>query len=247
MRCCTVLEIVPIPQPGSSSSLSLPSSRLSSSSSSSSPSSPSSELTRSLGLSPIAFNISSNVVSGLVVVNPVFSAFLNSSCACSNAVCASSTRFLATAVSLSTYCSIHISIASLLKHCVSCRLPAASFFSDRKLHNAARARTLSGAEPLLPSFAWWRHRVEGFVDLPSLPAGNGERFFSEHWPLYFVLTLLMDKMLDVARYGPHRGKLRLLCRGWYASLTWTKHNLDFDHHWIGNSNANRTSFSVCLM
>jgi len=38
--------------------------------------------------------------------------------------------------------------------------------------------------------------------------------FSEHWPLYFVLTLLIGMMLDVARYGPHEGKLRLLCRVW---------------------------------
>jgi len=38
--------------------------------------------------------------------------------------------------------------------------------------------------------------------------------FSERWPLYLVLTLLLGKMLDVARNGPHGGKLRLLCQGW---------------------------------
>jgi len=68
-----VLEIVPITQPGSSSSLSLPSSVTSSSSSSSSPSSSSSELARSLKLPPITFSFSSNVVSGCVVVDRAFS------------------------------------------------------------------------------------------------------------------------------------------------------------------------------
>ena len=63
---------------------------------------PSSELARSLRLSPKAFNNSSHVVSGLVVINPTFSAFLISSCSYFIAVSESSTRFLATAVSLST-------------------------------------------------------------------------------------------------------------------------------------------------
>jgi len=101
MRYCTDLAIVPITHLGSSSSLSLPPAGSSSSSSSSSPSSPSSELTRSLRLSLMAFNISSNLVSGLVVVNHTFSAFLISFCFCLIDVSASSTRFLATAVSLS--------------------------------------------------------------------------------------------------------------------------------------------------
>jgi len=38
--------------------------------------------------------------------------------------------------------------------------------------------------------------------------------FSDHWPLYLVLTLLLGEMLDDARNGPHGGKLRLLCQGW---------------------------------
>ena len=38
--------------------------------------------------------------------------------------------------------------------------------------------------------------------------------FSEHSPLYLVLNLLLGKMLDIARYRPHGGKLRLLCQGW---------------------------------
>jgi len=102
MRSCTVLEIVAMTQPGSSFSLTLPRTGSSSSVSSASSTSPSSELARSFKLSPMAFNISSNVNSGLVVVNPTFSAFLISSCFCSIAVSASSTLFLATAVSLST-------------------------------------------------------------------------------------------------------------------------------------------------
>jgi len=61
------------------------------------------------------------------------------------------------------------------------------------------------------------------ICLPVMAKG----FFSEHWPLYFVLTLLLDEMLNVARYGPHRGKLRLLCFGWCASSTWTQQNLRF--------------------
>jgi len=38
--------------------------------------------------------------------------------------------------------------------------------------------------------------------------------FSEHWPLYRVLTLLLADMLDVARNGPHWGKLHLLGQRW---------------------------------
>jgi len=40
--------------------------------------------------------------------------------------------------------------------------------------------------------------------------------FLEHSPLYYVLTILLCEMLDVARYGLHGGKLRLLCQSWYA-------------------------------
>jgi len=91
--------IVPITQPGSSSSRSLP---FALSSSSSSPSSPSSELTGSLRLSPIATIISSNVFSGSLFVNPVISACFISSFSCWTAASASSTRFLTPAVSLSS-------------------------------------------------------------------------------------------------------------------------------------------------
>ena len=62
--------------------------------------------------------------------------------------------------------------------------------------------------------------------------------FSEHCPLYIVLTLLLGEMLDVARYGPHGGKLRLLCQGWEVSSIRTKQNQCFDRHFFGNSRAN---------
>jgi len=66
--------------------------------------------------------------------------------------------------------------------------------------------------------------------------------FSEHSPSYHVLTLLLGEMLDVARYGPHRGKLSLLCQGSHVSLTLTKQNLHFDCLFIRNSYANRMSW-----
>jgi len=72
--------------------------------------------------------------------------------------------------------------------------------------------------------------------------------FSEHWPLYGELTLLLGKMLDVARYGPHGGKLCLLCQGSYVWSTQTKRNLRRDRHFIRNSNATDTSWlgSECV-
>jgi len=69
MRLCTFLEIVSVTRP-SSSSLSLPSTISASLSSSSSPSCSSSEVATSLRLSQIAFNISSNIISGCLVVPP---------------------------------------------------------------------------------------------------------------------------------------------------------------------------------
>ena len=45
--------------------------------------------------------------------------------------------------------------------------------------------------------------------LPEVMKGS----FSEHWPLYSGLTLLMGKMLDVARYGPLVGQLCYFCQG----------------------------------
>jgi len=98
MHCSTVFEIVPITQPCSSSLLSLPCSI----SLSSSPSSSLPELGSSLRLSPIGSIISSNISLGSLDVNPLLSALLISFCSCLSAVSASSTRFHATAVSLST-------------------------------------------------------------------------------------------------------------------------------------------------
>ena len=100
MHCCTVLVIVPITQPGSSSSLLLPC--FVSSSSSSSQSSPLSEPARSLRLSPIAISISSNVILGSPAVNLAILACFISSCYYWTAASVSSTRFPAPAVSLST-------------------------------------------------------------------------------------------------------------------------------------------------
>jgi len=36
----------------------------------------------------------------------------------------------------------------------------------------------------------------------------------DHWPLQFVLNLLLGERLDAATYGPDGGKLHLLCQGW---------------------------------
>jgi len=49
-------------------------------------------------------------------------------------------------------------------------------------------------------------------------------------------------MLDYARYGPHGGKLSLLCQGLYVWSTQTKQNLRFDRHFIRNSNAIQISW-----
>ena len=152
MRWCTVFELLPIPQPRSSS-LGLPSSVYSSSSSSSSPFCSSSEILKSLKLAPIAFYVSSDIVSGFLVVAPAFSAVLMSPCSGIIAVSASRTHFLATEVSLSTWSSIHFSFSSLLKKCISCLSSTESFVFDRKLRNAHHAWTHSASKPLLPSFA----------------------------------------------------------------------------------------------
>jgi len=66
--------------------------------------------------------------------------------------------------------------------------------------------------------------------------------FLEHWPLYRVLTSLLGEILDVARYGPHGGKLCHLCQGSYIWSTQTKQNLRSDRHFIRNSNFNHKSW-----
>jgi len=174
-HCGTVLVIVPIPQLGMSSSLNLPCSV--SSLSWSSPCSASSELTRSLKLSPITNIISSNVCSGSLFVNPMISSCYISSCSCWTAASVSSTRFLAPAVSLSTKLSMHFCFSSLLRKCVSRHFSGPSFVLDLKLCNAPLARTLSASKPLLPSFTWWHHWVDHCVDLLYLPAEGGEKCF----------------------------------------------------------------------
>jgi len=146
MRCCTVLEIVPITHSGSSSWLSLPSSVSSSSLSSSSPFCPSSELARSLRLPPLAFNISWNIVSGILVVVPALSAVVISSGSCINALSASRTGFPSTAVSLPTYSSIHFSLSLLNKQCVSRLSSAESFLLDRKLRNPSRSEAAQSSQ-----------------------------------------------------------------------------------------------------
>ena len=89
----------------------------------------------------------------------------------------------------------------------------------------------------LDDVVMWRALSNCRICLPVVPNGS----FSEQWPFYFGLTLLIHEMSDVARSGPHRGKLPRWCRGWSAESTWTKYNLHFHHHYSGNSNANLTS------
>jgi len=102
LQCGTVWEVVHITQPGSSSSLNLRSSVSSPSSSSSFPSCSLSKLGRLVRLSLIAFNTSSNVVSGFLVVDLDCSAFLTPSCSRIISVSASCSRYLTPAVSLPT-------------------------------------------------------------------------------------------------------------------------------------------------
>jgi len=159
----------------------------SSSSSSSSPSSSSAVLARSLRLSPIAFNISSNDVSVFVVVDRAFSTFLIRSCSCTIAVSASWNCFLATTDSLSTSSSMHFSLSSLLKKVFSRLFSTESSLLDCKLCNAHNARTLSGSKPHLPLFACWSRGVDIFGDLPYLPARSGKLFFFQRMDYHCVL------------------------------------------------------------
>jgi len=99
-RCCTVLVIVRITQPGCSSSLSWPCSAYSSTSSCLS--SPSLDLAMSLILSPIATTMYWNFFLASLFVNLACSAFFVVSCSCWPAASASSTYFLATVVSVTT-------------------------------------------------------------------------------------------------------------------------------------------------
>jgi len=95
------------------------------------------------------------------------------------AASASSTCFLTTAVSLSTYSWIHFSFSALLKKWVSHRFSAASFYLDCKLRNATMAWTISVSKHIMAWFAWWRRCVDRFLDLLYLPCGTGEMFCFE--------------------------------------------------------------------
>jgi len=128
--CCKVLQIMPITQPGLSSSFSLACSASTSLWFLSSVFTVSSGLARSFRLSRIALNISSNVISAFLVVNPAFSAFLLSSSFGCIAVSACLHRFLATVVPLFTEASIYYSFSLSLTQCVSHCFTSASILLD---------------------------------------------------------------------------------------------------------------------
>jgi len=114
--------------------------------------------------------------------------------------------------------SLHIILDPLLCNIVAQKVCLLSFlhcnfFLDCKLHNALLARTVSAAKLLLTSFFWRCHYVDCIFDFPDLPDRSGESSVCEHWLLYFMLTLLLGEMSDVARYGRSGGKLHLLCQG----------------------------------
>jgi hypothetical protein len=56
----------------------------------------------------------------------------------------------------------------------------------------------------------WNAALICHICLPGVVKGS----FSQHWPFYLVLTLLLGEMFDIAWNGPHGGKLNLLCQGW---------------------------------
>lgn len=201
MLYCTILDILPITKPDSSSSLSLPPGGCSSSFSSSSPFPTSLELGRLFRLSLMAFKILSNLVSRLAVVSPACSAFLISSCFCLIAVSLYSTRFLATAVSLSTHSWFHRLFTSLLMQWVWCPFPTAIVSLDVKLRNAPRARTQSTSKPCLSWFGSVCPRVECAVDLLYLQAGSGKSSF------FSALTVIL---CDDFVHGRHDG----CCKKW---------------------------------
>jgi len=156
---------------------------------------------------------------------------------CRISVSRSSSRFLAKAVSVSTSSSILFSLSVLFRLYVSGLFSAKSFALDRKLQSTATAGIHSASMSLLRSFTWWCHHVQQVINYLYLPVGCGAKCFSEHRPLYIVMSLLMGSMLVVTTYGPRGGMLDLLCQGWYIRSTWTKHNLRVWCHWMGNSNG----------
>ena len=103
---------------------------------------------------------------------------------------------------------------SLLKKCTSCGFSAAASFW------IASCAMPQGLKLFLPRSRSCPHSLDNVVEWNTLSTCRicrrdmATRSLSEHWPLYFVLTLLLGVMLDVARYGQYGGKLRLLCQGW---------------------------------
>ena len=169
------LDIRPITQLGLSSSLSMPRPVSSSSSSSSFPSTSSSELARLFRLAPIAWNISWDIFSGVLVVDLSFSAFPTSSCSFIIAVSASWTRRLTTGVSLSTSSLIYFSVSFLLKTCIAWLFSSESIMLDHQLHDAPKARISCTSKPLLLWFTSWCCGVNRFVNFLYMPAGSGKR------------------------------------------------------------------------
>jgi len=129
-------------------------------------------------------------------------------------------------------------------HCLksafpSCSPPKASWYI------ASRAM-LPTLRPFLPPSLSDLHSLDDVVMWTALsicricPLQVKKSSFSDHWPLCRVLTLLLAEMSDVARYGPHGGKLCIKCQGSYVESTPTKRNLSFDRQFIWNSNTNHT-------
>jgi len=216
IQCCTILDSVPITQLGSSSSLSWPWSANCLASYLPSPFSPWPEHPWLLRLPLMVCNMSPSVVSGFMVVNPTFWVFLISSSSCLMAASVSLTDVLATAVSLST----HPQSVSPILYCfrtvfhVISPLQVSSWITSRTI--------LQGLWRCVSPSHFFVHSPHDVIVSSDLPicwicyivVVKGS--FSEHWPLYFILTMLIDNMLDVARYGRHGGELHLLCQHWYT-------------------------------
>jgi len=244
LHCCTIVEIVPITKPSSSSSLRLLSSVSYWLSASYSPYCSSSELARSLRLYPIAYDISSNGFSGFLVVDLAFSAFLISSCICIIDDSASWTRILATVASLSTYSLIYFTFSLLFKKWISHLFPAENVFLDHDLCSSRNAWTLLASKPLLPSFTWWYHSVDSLVHFPYLPTGSGKRFFFGVLTIVLWVDFVVGRDVGCRKILTTWGQAVSLCQVWYVWSTWTRQNLRFDRHFYGNSDANSQPWPV---
>jgi len=158
----------------------------------------SSELTISLRLSPIVFNIFPHVFSALPVINLACSTFLISSYYCLIAVSMSAISFLAMVGSLSVLSTICSSFSSLLEQYIPWHCSTARFFIDCMLCNAAMVRTSSPSKVLLMAFVWWHCRLDHIVNLPSMSYWCGERLFFwsiDHCNLHWLCHLARCWML----------------------------------------------------